>query len=123
MRMTGMSKAAGWALVAMLAGAGVGHAQVFVGDPGAEPSPEASAATTVMLDPVYLNSLIPAEAYVAVPLGGPARGIRTNLPGTFLSYSVARVNSAGELEARCFAPGELTVPLSAYLETGVEGVQ
>ena len=119
----GRRKASGWAFIVMLGGAGASHAQVFIGEPAAEPSPVASAATTVMLDPVYLASLIPAEAYGAVPLAGPAGGIRTNRPGAFLSYSVARVNSDGELEARCFAPGELTAPLSTYLETGVEGVQ
>jgi hypothetical protein len=111
----GVGKAGRWAALFLLAITGGAHAQILMPD-APEPAPEASAASTIMLDPVYLASLVPTEAYVAEPLSGPAGGVRTNLPGTFLSYSVARVEADGGLTTRCFAPGELRSPLYSYFD-------
>jgi hypothetical protein len=113
MKKRGVGKAGRWAALFLLAISGGAHAQILIPD---SQTPEASAASTIMLDPVYLASLVPTEAYVDEPLAGPAGGLRTNLPGTFLSYSVARVEADGGLMTRCFAPGELRSPLDSYLE-------
>ena len=89
-------------------------AQVVRVEPQRSAAVEASAQTTIMLDPLYLARVMDRAVAYSVPIDGPAGGFVASHPELLRSYAIAKVGEDGTVLSRCFGPGELAGQLGGF---------
>ncbi len=82
------------------------RAQTIHIDPGTGDLTEASAATTIMLDPLFLALHVPADEIYSIPLDRPGGGEVLSHPERFWSFVTAEAHE-GAPAIQCRTAAEL----------------
>lgn len=96
--------------LAVTAWASTASAQRVVSEPETGRSLEASAVTTIMLDPWFLSQADSSETYV-IPSDVPGGGIAFSHPEISTAFAVAKTAPDGSLAVGCLTAPELAASL------------